>query len=86
MTQPPEVPLSPVQLYLNPATSEVTGEYPTLHDAIAAWPRPSETGAFLTCNGLILATTIVRGWLFERAGLERLNTEYNAIKVSRQRP
>jgi hypothetical protein len=69
-----------VQLYCNPATSEVAGIHPTLHAAIAT---PSPTGALLICDGIILAAaTRHGGWLLEQPGVERLATEYNAINSS----
>jgi hypothetical protein len=73
-----------VQLYCNPATSEVTGEYPTLHEAIDA-TTPSAAGAILICDGMILATAVSRGWLLEQAGIERLVNEFNAsLKLRRE--
>jgi hypothetical protein len=81
--------LAKVQLYCNAATSEVTGEHPTLHDAAA---MPSIPGAVLICHGVILAAAGADGgWIFEQAGVERLNTEYNVtlecsinLKLARQ--
>lgn len=73
-----------VLLYCNPATSEVTGEYRTLHDAIDA-ATPSVAGALLICDGMILATAVARGWLFEQAGIERLHNEFN-VKVRQETP
>jgi hypothetical protein len=71
-----------VQLYSNPATSEVTGVHPTLHAAIDA-TTPSATGALLICDGVILATAVSRGsWLLEQAGVERLVTEFNDFNAS----
>jgi len=69
--------LAKVQVYCNPATSEVTGEHATLHDAIDA-ATPSAAGALLICDGMILATAVARGWLFEQAGIERLHNEFQA--------
>jgi hypothetical protein len=66
-----------VQLYCNPVTSEVTGEYRTLHEAIDV-ATPSNAGALLICDGVILATAAARGWLFEQVGIERLHTEFRA--------
>jgi hypothetical protein len=71
-----------IQLYCNPATSEITGEYRTLHEAIDV-STPSPAGALLICDGLILATAVARGWLFEQAGIERLHNEFNGeLKTS----
>jgi predicted nucleic acid-binding protein len=72
--------LAKVQLYCNPATSEVTGEHSTLHEAIAA-ATPSIAGALLICDGVILATAVAHGWLFEQAGLDRIHNECNASGV-----
>lgn len=72
-----------IQLYCNPATSEITGEYRTLHEAIDN-ATPSTAGALLICDGAILATAAARGWLFEQAGIERLRIEYNASLESSQ--
>jgi hypothetical protein len=66
-----------IQLYCNHATSEVTSEHATLHDAIAV-TTPSAAGALLICDGVILATAVARGWLFEQAGIERLHNEFSA--------
>jgi len=71
-----------VQLYCNAATSEVTGEHPTLHEAIGA-ATSAPAGALLMSDGVLLATSVLyaavtRRWLFEQAGIERLHTEYNA--------
>jgi hypothetical protein len=80
----------PVQLYCNPATSEVSSEHPTLHEAIAA-ATSAPSGALLMSDGVLLATSVLYGaaarrWLFEQAGIERLHTEFNAslgVKLSR---
>lgn len=66
-----------VQLYCNPVTSEVTGEYRTLHEALDV-ATPSNAGALLICDGVILATAAARGWLFEQVGIERLHREFSA--------
>lgn len=66
-----------VQLYCNPATSEVTAECRTLHEAIDI-ATPSTAGALLICDGVILATAAARGWLFEQPGIERLHNEFQA--------
>lgn len=73
-----------VQLYSNPATSEVAGEYATLHDAIAAQASGAASfthGACLVCGGVLLASAQRdrdwTGWRFESAGIERLVTEFN---------
>jgi hypothetical protein len=67
-----------IQLYCNPVTSEITGEYRTLHEAIAT--STAAAGAVLICDGVILATAAAaRGWLFEQAGIERLHNEFKAI-------
>lgn len=70
--------MAKVQLYCNPATSEVTGEYATLHYAVVA-ATPSMAGALLICDGVILASAVARGWLFEQAGIERLHVEFKAL-------
>ena len=66
-----------IQLYCNPATSEITGEYRTLHEAIDV-STPSPAGALLICDGVILASSAARGWLFEQAGIERIHNEFLA--------
>ncbi len=66
-----------VQLYCNPATSEVSAERRTLHEAIDI-ATPSTAGALLICDGVILATAAARGWLFEQTGIERLHNEMHA--------
>jgi hypothetical protein len=66
-----------VQLYCNPVTSEVTGEFRTLHEAIDV-ATPSTAGALLISDGVILATAAARGWLFEQVGIERLHNEFSA--------
>ncbi|HMI84891.1 MAG TPA: hypothetical protein VK550_12410 [Polyangiaceae bacterium] len=77
--------MATVQLYCNPATSEVTGEYPTLHEAIAAASPSAPAGALLMSDGVhlatvvLLATAVAPRWLFEQAGIERLHNEFNAI-------
>lgn len=68
--------MAKIQLYCNPATSEIAAEYASLHDAIAI-ATPSAAGALLICEGIILATAVARGWLFEQAGIERLHNEFN---------
>lgn len=70
--------MAKVQLYCNPATSEVAAEHPTLHDAIAA-ATPSVAGALLICDGVILATAVAHGWLFEPPGIERLHNEFASL-------
>jgi hypothetical protein len=72
-----------VQLYCNPATSEVAGEYPTLHEAIAiatALP-PSPASAILIADGVILAHAMSGRCLLEQAGFERLGNEYNELQA-----
>lgn len=71
-------PWGKVQLYCNPATSEVSGEHSTLHEAIASNPA-AHPGDRLICDGIVLAAGIEypRGWFFERAGIERLIAEFN---------
>lgn len=72
-----------VWLYCNPATSEVTAEYPTLHDAMDE-STPSTAGALLVCNGVMLATAVARGWLLEQPGIERLLSEFKAEPQPRE--
>ena len=69
--------MAKIQLYCNPATSEITAECRTLHEAIDV-ATPSSAGALLICEGVILASAAARGWLFEQAGIERLHNEFHA--------
>jgi hypothetical protein len=73
-----------VQLYCNPATSEVTGEYPTLHEAIDS--NVIATGSRLTCNGFLLAIAWHGGWVLEREGVARLVSEYELLSFAAKRP
>lgn len=74
-----------VHLYCDPMTSNISGEYASLHEALRVAPLESDAGRAcprLMSNGEILAFPYHYGWALTAHGLSRIEAEY----ISRGEP